>query len=113
MLEGARVLDEGELKQRKSYGAGWVANLIREFQLDYADVPGLEISASLFGVSRTGKPRTAANIASAVNKYAESKQLNVLASSEGETLLLEHFDRSVQAPPRSRGRRQQDQDEVG
>lgn len=99
-FEDAQVLDETEVKAMESYGSGWVADFIRTFESDYANVAGIRRDPSAFGQTRTGTIRTASNVAHAINKYCETHKLNVLASSVDGKVLVKHFDRSVNEPPK-------------
>ncbi len=99
-FEDAEVLEESEVKAIESYGTGWVADFIRAFETDYAEVAGIRREPSAFGMTRKGTVRSASNVAHSINKYAETHKLNVLASSQDGKVLVKHFDRAREAPPK-------------
>jgi hypothetical protein len=96
ILEGARPVDETELKQLDMAGPDWVELTVQEFLRDYPDTPGVEQPASAFGTTRRGNARTAVNVVRSLNKYAEKNGLDVLASNKGEMVTLRHYTRPIQ-----------------
>jgi DNA uptake protein ComE-like DNA-binding protein len=98
-FEDAEVLDKSEVDAIESYGSGWVADFIRTFETDYAEVAGIRREPSAFGTTRKGTVRTASNVAHAINKFAETHKVNVLAASQDGKVIVKHFDRATMTPP--------------
>ncbi len=99
-FEDAEVLEESEVKAIESYGSGWVADFVRTFENEYADVAGIRRAPSSFGTTRKGTVRSASNVAHSINKYCETHKINVLASSQDGKVLVKHFDRATMEPPK-------------